>query len=280
MSNVKSEFYNVKHVNSEFTKEYTGTWYYVKVNPIPIKEELIKVVSDLMLEKKVHITPNCKVEHYDECGNPSHHVDRELKKILMEAPDEFFNQEYTLMIKAPYLDMKTGQNVLNGQPLVFVINPYINFDSYPDHPHINGYSSNLIPTTICYTGDYEFFKHKSMDEKVVYAVQQSTIWLLKHAIWVFLKIIKYHSPWIAPAGDVIPPESKIDFLNLNGVCMCGSNKPFKDCCLKPLFVKRFNRTLTQPIANEIQKIWERHNAFEKEFRDYFMSIIDKLESSK
>ena len=54
MSNVKSEFYNVKHVNSEFTKEYTGTWYYVKVNPIPIKEELIKVINNLSLAFTEH----------------------------------------------------------------------------------------------------------------------------------------------------------------------------------------------------------------------------------
>lgn len=277
MSNIKSEFYNIKHINAEMTREYSGSWYYVKIHPISNKAILLNVVSDLIKEEPISISSSCEIVHFDGCTNLKHMIERELKNLLITIDDIFFQQHFTILIKAPEIDVITGVSVLSGQPQVYVLDPYINFDSFPDHPHINGYNPLKLPTSICYSGDYDFYNDKSEDEKIVYAFQQSTIWLLKHMLWVYLKKVKYHTPWIAEAGAEIVSEDKIFFINQYGRCLCGSSTIFQQCCLKKLFLKKFNSLLSPVVAKEMQDLWEKHNDFEHKFRNFFLGLIDKLE---
>jgi hypothetical protein len=279
MNDVKSEFYNVRHVNNEFTRKYQGNWYYAKIRPVPNPNELLYIISDLSEGKDVRVSREYQVIHYDNCGNKFHKLDKKLLKLLDQLPSEFYNQEITLLIQSPVPQIDKGNYLYGGQPLVHIINPYINFESFPDQPHINGFIYNKIPTSLCYTDDYAFFENSSYEEKIIYAILQSTIWLFKHLLWVYLKEKQYIKPWIGPASEELPPEDMPFLLSQKTPCICGSKKEFGKCCFKKLYLKKSGVLINDSQMRVLQDNWQIHNSFEKDFREYFLHLIDKIEES-
>ena len=268
MSNVNSEFYNVIKVNLEDTKKYEGQWYILRINPLPSSDDIHNVISDLLIGKDVVITSDCKLEHYNICNN-YHIIPRELEEALKSI--NLKESKFKVLIREP----KIG--VLNNQPIVVVLDPVINFEKFPNHPHLNAFNCNLgIPTSLCYTDKYNVFSRMALDEKIIYAVQQSTFWLFKHMIWEELNKINYNDPWIGPSAAPVNDLARIMLINPNGKCFCNSKKRFRDCCLA-MYQKKFTPYgLKSSInINQLESLWIRNNLFEKEFRRYFLNVFDK-----
>jgi len=276
MSNIKSGFYSGIKVNSKFTEKYLGKWMYLKIKPIPTEEEYIKVVADLIKANPVVIDDEYKVVHYNRCSNFSHHIPKKLLSDVNDAYKLIKDDTFDVVISEPIFYYPTGEWILGKQPLAVVINPTINFKEYPFHPHINGFMFKTIPASICYTDDYDYFTELSLEEKIDYTVRQLTIWLLKHSLWKVLSEKNSSYSWIGPQAPPLDDHIKIDFLSPMKKCLCGSNKPLKDCCLSKLFKKRFERELTPvDIISRVQN-WNTHHLFEEEFRSNFNKAILNL----
>jgi len=269
-----SEFFPVTKVDGMYTRKYSGSWYIVNLTPLTNKDELNQVISDLLRQKTVSISPRGQVLHYTNCDSISHQLPKKIKDVLDEIHYSVENTSFKIVIRSPYFRYVKGypQKAFSGQYLVFGIDPVISFSVFPDHPHLNGYELNTIPASICYTDDYEVFNNEK--NIIDYVVEQTSIWLLKHLVWNQLNKIKYSMPWIGPASDELANSKRFSLNNPNSICICGSNKLYKDCCLKKHFEFETKRKFTPSDLSLLQNNWYQHEDFEQKFREDFIRIFD------
>jgi len=277
MNNITSEFFKIIKVDSKHTRGYSGSWYLTIIKPLPDNQEIKDIISDLFLGKTVCVNIDGGIEHYNRCDNYSHYLPKKVHIAIDKILSNIEDTSFKIAIRDPYYEYKTGSMVpvLQGQPLVFCIEPTINFESFPNQPHINGYTQEKIPASLCYTNDYSNFKGKSIDEMIKYAIDQSSIWLFKHQLWVELEKIGFLESWIGPEAERLDNFKKITLINPNSRCLCGSEKPFKDCCLNTYFMKQNKKPIDARELTNLQERWDKHNNFEKDFRALFLDLFDR-----
>lgn len=270
MMTVKSEFYHVKKLDKESNPRYDGEWFIVEITPLPLIEEIKNVVADLLVENVVSVHSSTRLSHFSRCKSKEHLVDDYIEEIF----DELEKVTYKVLIKAPW--RINGKDVLEGQPLVIVLDPIINHAKYPEHPHINTYVQEILPSTLCYFEKYSSIKGMSLDKKVVFTVQATAFYLFKHQIWEILKTKDIVTPWIAPDGDSLDEIYMLSVLNPDGICFCGTGKKFRNCCLQRIFKKVNRRDMIADDRFKLSFNWCNHNKFEDDFRTYFLDIFNSV----
>ncbi len=277
MNNVKSEFYNLKKVDSRFTRKYSGTWYYIEISPRPSDRDFFLVISDLIRKETIEFSQNVKLLHSRSCQK-KHSIPQDLKKALKRIINDLSDLKFRVLIKEPKFDIPSGTyREFHGQPLVFILDPIINFDIYPNHPHLNAFKEEVYPASVCYTDEYSRIIAMSTSQKIDFAIKQTAFWLFKHMIWVKLNEINFSDSWIGPESDRVNELARYQNINPSGLCFCGSNALFKDCCMNKIYKTYNKKDISDDIIEKLQQRWSKHNSYEMMFRKDFMEIIQELQ---
>ncbi|GBF12646.1 hypothetical protein [Tepidibacillus sp. HK-1] len=209
-------------------KSYSGSgWFLLEITPYPPIEELESIISDIINDKIIDVLYG-QVRHSLTC-NEKHHIPANIKKVLPNLKEQTF-----LVAVHP-----GNFNVYQGQPIAVAIEPQINYNIYPDHPHLNvGNFSKLdgqeifIPDSFCYTDNPSKLGFDPL-QRLLKALSLISIWLLRHQIWLLTREQLPKSEWIGPEAKPFKPEEYPKFLNPLGYCRCGKKIKYKDCHMIP-----------------------------------------------
>lgn len=208
-------------------------WLLVEVNPLPPENQLEKVVSDLLSEKEVVSLSGGKLYHSNICSRKEHPLD---VKVVRKAIKKLSEQTYKIVIYP-------GQSgILNGQPIIIPLDPEITYMRFPDHPHINPGTALeckvklqgdifTLPDSLCYTDDPKGLG-TNMYERLENAIDQATIWLFSHQVWVETRKYIERGEWISIEATRFPDYEYPQFLNPDGMCWCGKKEMYRKCHLE------------------------------------------------
>jgi hypothetical protein len=195
-------------------------WFLLEVSPLPPREELFLVASDIIENRTLHVRQG-KVRHKAECDS-EHLLPANLHKSLTGLKQRKFTVAIHPGIPGVYL----------GQPLAIPIDPIINYDVFPDHPHLNMGGPNekglFFPDTLCYEEDIA-----RMYEDPFIRLKQSialiTVWLLRHMLWEETRRQYKKGVWIGPEAEGIESYFYLTALNPAGHCRCRSSLTYRQC---------------------------------------------------
>lgn len=200
-------------------------WFLVNITPTPFVEQRITVTSDIMNNRSINVTQG-RLYHSTYCTCSSHHLPKKIHNVIHEIP------EVTYKVAV----FSGDSNVLNGQPVAIVLDPIINRDVFPDHPHLNFSSRCLIdgkvyvlPESLCYIEDPEDLGKDSIN-KMEEALIQISMWLYRHQVWLATREQKLD--WIGP-GNLSGLNSVSYALTVNpfSPCRCGGKDIYMNCHL-------------------------------------------------
>lgn len=203
----------------------TKGWFLAEINPLPPVGEREAIVSDI-ISGRMFSTCNGQVRHSRECQDNSHKIPPEfsfIKALLKKIPNTTFQ-----------VAVYPGDSIAyGGQPLLIALEPEINYNLYPDHPHINvggerefEGKKSFIPDSLCYTDLPETLGTDTF-ERIYAALEYGTEWLFRHLIWLETRK-KGKAIWIGNQLITINMGYS-NFLNPDGQCRCGKRKLYKDC---------------------------------------------------
>lgn len=203
-----------------------GDWFVYETSPMPSSEELKMVIADIENGNDVYVKYNGPLKHLADCRESKH----EIEKSLGTALSGIKNEKFRVAI------WENTDGVLHGQPIIIPLNPEINYNIYPDHPHINTGIKALnyyLPESICYTNNPQTLGDNSC-ERIFNAILQTDIWLFRHEVWLATRNNR-KGIWLKP--DVKSDENLQFFFHRNphGKCRCGSNKEYSQCHLNQDF---------------------------------------------
>lgn len=226
-------------------------WFVLETIPLPPKEELPHVISDIINGYPVDFA-NGQVRHYGFCGNPDHTIrDQRVSSILGILKEQSFK-----------VAVCTGtEDCLMGQPIVIALEPRINYMVFPDHPHLNtGHkmTKGYFPDSFCYgyTVEPERFGPTKYD-RYINTFDEVTLWLLRHQVWEATGSRYGNGIWIGPKEGALEPANYVRMLNPIGKCRCGKRKKYKDCHLPSDFkieVEQRAKQLGVPKATVMQNL--------------------------
>lgn len=221
LDRLTSEFGPVKWFPQSILDLPNEGWFLLELTPLPSPDEIEMVVADICLGKMVTVDKG-KLYHYESCKEEEHKVTTKLRKALKHVQEETFK-----------VAIYAGHKIINnGQPIVIVLDPDINYEVYPDHQHLGVAgritSKAFIPGSLCYTANYKEFGEE--DDIMLYNIfSQITIWLFRHQIWIATREIYGKGIWIGPQEGSLRPIDFFYGFNPNGICRCGSTKSYIDC---------------------------------------------------
>lgn len=217
-----SEVPGLKHYRLNTEGVPFGDWFVFETNPLPTPKEIEKVIADLQRDRDICLFENGTLGHSKNCRELEHHVEKNIKKIINKIPDQKFR----------FAVWENTNGFYGNQPIVIALDPEINFNIYPEHPHINGCipaNACYLPESLCYT-DNPLALGNNIYDRTKEAIEQACIWLFGHQVWLATRQIG-KGIWVIP--DVKADESRqfashrSPFSN----CRCGSKKKYIDCHL-------------------------------------------------
>lgn len=198
-----------------------GDWFVFETSPLPVYEELRKVIADIINNGMINVAPDGTLHHSNGCTAVIHDLPEYLKKIEKRLASQTFRIAIWEGLPA----------LLNGQPVAIALEPEISRINYPDHPHINlgGMAEDFyLPDSICYTDDPRELGDDSCI-RIREAAILVCIWLFRHQIWLASRA-KGNATWIGPQIDSDARFIGQPFhLNPLGTCRCGSEKHYFQC---------------------------------------------------
>lgn len=208
--------------------------FFLNVTPLPSPNELEKVIADICTGGIPVYVKGGKVYHSEECQARRHDIQNaSVKRSLRRLKEETFNVAiHPNIAVGPLLK----EPLLGGQPIAIAFDPAITFMNFPDHPHLSmGGPERLLPGTqyflpdsICYTNNPNGLGN-TQTERLLAALDEITIWLLRHQIWMATRELTGHGIWIGPHEGQLDPEWFPSRLNPLGPCRCGSRKTYASC---------------------------------------------------
>lgn len=110
-----------------------------------------------------------------------------------------------------------------------------------------------IPDSFCYT-DSPKKLGVNLYERLENAIDQATMWLFSHQIWVETRKLQKEGIWIAPEAERFPDYVFPEFLNPQGYCRCGKKEKYKNCHFQSDFESMVHRnTLLMNVnVNEVR----------------------------
>lgn len=226
-------------------------WFLTEITPTPLSDQIISVTSDIMNNRFTNVNQG-RLYHSSKCTCNSHSLPNKIKQAVKVIPETSFK-----------LAIFSGDPLtLNGQPIAIPIDPPINRDLYPDHPHLNFPSriniqgkKIVIPETLCYIKDPSKLgtdKIERLDEALIHI----SMWLYRHQVWLKTREQKKPGIWIGPQDlSGLTPESYALTLNPFSLCRCGKNEMYLNCHL-PQDIQAAQKT---PLKNPVNLI--RRNVF-------------------
>ncbi len=206
-----------------------GDWLLARIKPIPLREHLRTFVNICIEEKTFCVDKGKLTLDVDDPINEKI-TNKAVEKVLNKLEDPI----YEIMI---YLNTTEA---CSYQPLVFSINPLINYLTYPTHPHINCYFNDIkvmqgkyfFPQSICYNdannslGDTEY-------EIIKESLWNTSLWHFRHRIWEETQNSTNKGIWIGPNKEYFDNGyNYLTELNPYGLCRCGRNKKYYECCME------------------------------------------------
>lgn len=199
-------------------------WFLLEVSPLPPRDEITKIVADIEHDRPIRVK-NGQVRHLTDCYEDhvsSANFDRGVLGQLR-------NQKFRLAVH-PRIE-----NWYKGQPLAIAFDPVINYEVFPDHPHLNAggrhpeYPGMFVPDTLCYEEDIASISDEP-DKRFLETFAYLSVWLLRHMIW-FETRKRNHGEgyWIGPEAASLTKQQRAEVRNPTNPCRCGSGRKYVDC---------------------------------------------------
>ncbi|WP_134704936.1 hypothetical protein [Ammoniphilus sp. YIM 78166] len=251
-------------------------WFLLEINPLPPKEELPLVVSDIEQDRELEVIQG-QVRHYCTCPYTDHPLSPEVQRAVRSVKEQTFTVAVHPGMGEYYSD----------QPLAIALDPVINYEKYPDHPHLNignyvvlNRQRAFIPDSFCYMKDIATLV-KDPKDRLIQAFAVISIWLLRHMVWLETRKYLSKGMWIGPEGEPLRPHQFPAILNPNGMCRCGSSKRYRQCHLGQDLSSIYQPGF--PVASGMQNEYQRlvhlsndwHNQRKKP-QDYFYSQMKQM----
>lgn len=229
ISNITDRFGAARWVPGNLGDLPCEGWFLLEVNPLPPGDELHMVVEDIMSGQPI-IVEDGQVRHLASC-NVDHSSLGSLEG-MQTAIQKLKNNRFKVAVH-PGLG-----TAYDRQPLAVVLEPWINYEVFPDHPHLNtgGFVVYLgdqvyVPDTICYEENISGLGSDSL-ERFTQAFALLSVWLLRHMIWEETrKLNNGCGVWIGPqaASLTLKQRAETGVWNPSGMCRCGSGKRYGNC---------------------------------------------------
>lgn len=260
--------------------KFSGSWYLLKVTPTPDKQNIEKVVFDIIKGNYISFSNlEGKLVHNSDCEEVNHALSKNIKRILKEIESQVF--------KIAIYDNQMN-DLFFGQPIIISINPQISYTNFPDHPHLNlGIrGKEFLPASFCYT-DKPNEIGNIFGDRISDAIFYSIEWLFRHQVWEKTREILGKGKWIGSASESsIKHGEHLEIVNPVGFCRCGSKKKYAECCLvkdielyQNYFISNSSLIKTVFPRNVIEyiKSWNEFvNLPEKIFLDKFNKIFENI----
>lgn len=216
-------------------------WFLLEISPISFTEDLPLIFADIHFDRELFVEQGT-IYHLQSC-DLNHKLPKRLRFIESVAK--------TLAPKKYKIAVHPGlQGILFGQPIAIAVEPVINYNVYPDHPHLNTGGHTLyqgkkifIPDSFCYQSDIAEL-YPDPVERYKRAFAYITIWLLRHMVWEESRVLLPKGYWLGLEEGELEPSNYIEVLNPAGLCRCRSGKRYGDCHLA-LDLKYEKRKLEQ-----------------------------------
>lgn len=259
-----------------------GQWYLLTVNPLPQKEEIYNIISDI--EKDIGVFVNKGQVTHDRLCDEEHKIKKRLEKCIPYLEDTTF--KVLVYINKDFILYE--QNM----PIAIVIEPEISFMTYPDHPHLNFgkmypkekpeetlkkifpkskllESMNIespkryyISESLCLLHDYNELGNVENDE--IGYLQQTfakiSSYLFRHLVWLASRKIYGKGIWIGPTHNQFPVERFSYMIDPNNMCRCGSRLSYSLCCLDKdirILENNLRHTINPPITyRKLYRDWK------------------------
>jgi hypothetical protein len=231
LQKLTEEFRPARWIEGPFKDIPGDGWFLLEINPVPPRDEIAKVVSDIDNNKLVRVGYETgRIYHSLQCDSSDHPLSPELEKAL-----EYIKDETYLVVVLPQ-----GPIRLSKQPVAIALKPDINYFIYPDHPHLNEdghYDWKFyFPHSFCYKHDHMSFQGDLYD-RVLDAFEQISIWLFRHQVWLATRESGAKGIWIGKGQPPLPNGLFPRFLNPDNRCRCGNNRKYIDCHMKQDFIE-------------------------------------------
>ncbi|PLR82554.1 hypothetical protein [Bacillus sp. V33-4] len=251
-------------------------WFLLEINPLPPSDELKMVVSDIIRDKLVDVSWG-QVLHSEEC-KANHQVPQAINRVLGHLENQKF-----LVAVHPGL-----KGVYGEQPIATALEPRINYELYPDHPHLNvGQMINLngkkffLSDSFCYTDNPNELGDNSYD-RLLAAFCKITIWVLRHQIWLATREEGIKGEWIGSESPPLKPKEYPKFLNPAGKCRCGKDETYYNCHM-PSDIKQDATALAKKRKQTVEMV--KRNLMNQQLKDWkhnrglpHNSVLEELES--
>lgn len=202
-------------------------WFLLETTPLPPANELVKVVSDICNIRSIRIENN-RLRHSPNCTDTEHNFPKQNRAVLLQAMDRLTPQTFSLAIHP------ARPNFPETPPHVIAIDPLINYNLYPDHPHIHCWYVKLgpqgfysEPDTLCW--GFPSTLPKDPFGRMENLLAQVLMWLFRHQVWLATREVKKPGIWIGPGSAPMDHSEYPVFLNPFATCRCGSDKHYIDC---------------------------------------------------
>lgn len=247
-------------------------WFLLEISPLPPQGDLMAVISDIHYGCDVGVSySNGNVYHNPDCAREKHSLPTELDRLMRKVNKSIRPKTFRVAIFPDF------NGVLFGQPLAMVFDPLINYDKFPDHPHLNTGNAD-IPDTLCYTDDISGLGSNSF-ERINEAIRLVAIWLLRHMIWEKTRLYVTPGEWVGPsAQSTILSYDYLRVIDPNGYCRCGKQVDYKNCHMPhdlksiPLpFMAKPSDYENIRLANK-----NKHNAFAQIFTNE-TNVLNRLQ---
>lgn len=202
---------------SDYRGYLNGEWQIYSVIPTPYKEDIEKVVKCIVNDYEVEILPGGRLT--STVTKFKKRIDKELQNIVEMIDDK----EFTIAVK-----FQPGK-----LPIVVSLNPEINYDTYPSHPHINpGVQKGFEFDNLCIAKKLSDI-NGSFDKIEDNLMFQILLWLFRHQVYEIYLDLYSKVNWIGNESN----EHFLDLfyptlLNPYGRCRCGAKTSYQNCCLK------------------------------------------------
>lgn len=221
---ITSAFHSAKWVDRPLSGIPFRGWFLLELSPLSPYEELPNVLADIHYDRSLRVLGNGQICHNAECRD-THDIPHELVEVQKAI--------HSLKPRIFKVALHPGiRGVFQGQPLAIALDPVINYERCPDHPHLNvglQYSPSwYIPDSFCYTDDIPALGEDPVI-RMQNAIMYISIWLLRHMLWEQTKKYQQKGTWIGPEAAPLKPSDYVHLINPDGLCRCGKRQSYKAC---------------------------------------------------
>jgi hypothetical protein len=246
--------------------KYSGKWFFLELSPVPTKNiELI--TTQIYNNIPVEIDDAFKLVCNENRSKGTKKLPLHIKKLIKNLSQEI----YLVAIRAPNI-LPSEKNLYDTEiPISIILSPTIDFESFPEHPHL--YYNDI--SSICYTANWHDITQDPR-QRVAEAFEDVLLWLYRHIIW--RDTSRTVKDWIGKQSKHYPDFHYLKHLNPELSCRCGSGKKYKDCHLKEHYIAKYNSTFTIEAYTSVVKNYNSRKTSENSLKSVLHAKYIELSS--